>query len=151
MTLPLQFSVTGIPKPKGSPRPLKLGNGRTIISIHQTEDALSWEQACVRAAHAAWGDEPYDGAVIVRCVFTVQKPKSVKRELPFTKPDGDKLIRLLHDALQVAGVLSDDSRIVAWMGCKVYCEPGEVPGVDVRVDACRTRRQAMAAVGWEGR
>lgn len=150
MTLPLNFSVTGVPKPKGSPRPLKLGNGRTIISIHQTDDALSWEQACIRAAAAAWGEAPHDGPVIVRHVIYMPRPASVKRELPSTKPDGDKLTRLILDALQAAGVLSDDSRVVAWPGCKVYCEPGEVPGVDVRVESCRCRRQALAAIGWEG-
>lgn len=52
-------------------------------------------------------------------------------------PDTSKLIRAVEDSLTDAGVWTDDSRVVGYAGfpvtCKRYANPGEGPGVWLRV------------------
>lgn len=52
-------------------------------------------------------------------------------------PDLDKLLRAAKDGLTDAGVWTDDSRVVGYAGwpttCKRYANPGEEPGVWLRV------------------
>jgi Holliday junction resolvase RusA-like endonuclease len=51
------------------------------------------------------------------------------------KPDKDKLVRAVGDALVMAGVVRDDSLFVRdhESGCKRYANPGEQPGVWIRI------------------
>lgn len=51
------------------------------------------------------------------------------------KPDKDKLVRAVGDALVTAGVVIDDSLFVKdhESGCKRYANPGEHPGARIRV------------------
>lgn len=59
--------------------------------------------------------KPLDGPLVGRFVFTVPKPKRApkgRRTYPDKKPDVDKLMRAVCDALEDGGVLINDSRIV---------------------------------------
>jgi Holliday junction resolvase RusA-like endonuclease len=51
------------------------------------------------------------------------------------KPDKDKLVRAVGDALVMAGVVRDDSLFVRdhESGCKRYSNPGEQPGAWIRI------------------
>lgn len=51
------------------------------------------------------------------------------------KPDKDKLVRAVGDALVLAGVVRDDSLFVKdhESGCKRYANPGEQPGAWIRI------------------
>jgi Holliday junction resolvase RusA-like endonuclease len=51
------------------------------------------------------------------------------------KPDKDKLIRAVGDALVMAGVVRDDSLFVRdhESGCKRYANPGQEPGAWIRI------------------
>jgi Holliday junction resolvase RusA-like endonuclease len=51
------------------------------------------------------------------------------------KPDKDKLVRAVGDALVMAGVVRDDSLFVRdhESGCKRYANPGEQPGAWIRI------------------
>jgi Holliday junction resolvase RusA-like endonuclease len=51
------------------------------------------------------------------------------------KPDKDKLVRAVGDALVTAGVVKDDSLFVRDhdSGCKRYANPGEQPGAWIRI------------------
>lgn len=51
------------------------------------------------------------------------------------KPDKDKLVRAVGDALVVSGVVRDDSLFVKDhdSGCKRYSNPGEQPGAWIRI------------------
>ena len=72
----------------------------------------------------AW--EPYDGALHVHVTFYLPKPRTVTRELPSVPPDLDKLQRALGDMLKIAGIITDDARIVTWHSSKRYGEPRTV-------------------------
>jgi len=84
---------------------------------------------------------PLDEALVLTMVFTMPKPGSApksRKTWPDKMPDLSKLARSTEDALQEAGVYSNDARIVDYRRlAKVF--PNEdpdalgVPGVIVRV------------------
>jgi Holliday junction resolvase RusA-like endonuclease len=130
----LNFFAEGIPRPQGSKR--YLGNGRFV----EASDVKPWRATIANAVFTEWvrtgDDSAFEGPVKVTAVFYMPKPKTVKRLLPSVAPDLDKLQRGLGDALSVdCKALADDSLIVEWSSAKVYCSPGEVPGVRVNVTA----------------
>jgi Holliday junction resolvase RusA-like endonuclease len=129
----IAFTVCGVPKPKGSPRPLKLGNGRTILSIHQTDDALAWEHACIHEAGRHRPELVMTGPVRATLRFWIPRPKSVRREHPTARPDLDKLVRCLLDAVTVAQLIADDAQVVELSARKDYCK-GRASGVDVTLE-----------------
>lgn len=52
---------------------------------------------------------------------------------PGIKPDLDKLIRAVLDALTDAGAWRDDSQVVHISAWKAYAAPGQVPGAHIEV------------------
>lgn len=128
----IEFEVTGTPAPKGSMKAFR-GKFRPIIT-HDNKRTKPWQRAITRAckrAMARHSVEIYDGAVAVEATFTFTRPKSVRREHAQTKPDLDKLQRVIGDALEGV-LLTNDSRIVEWQVRKQYGEP---EGVRVGVRA----------------
>jgi len=131
----LVVQVRGMPVPQGSIR--SLGKGRP--SIHSNaERLLPWRERVQRALEEKMAERlraypelhsyPLLGPVAVDVTFTMAKPKSApkrRRTFPIQRPDGDKLLRTVFDAMQAAGVVKDDSQIVDWHGRKVY--PDEAP------------------------
>jgi len=96
---------------------------------------MQWRRIVKSYAGAAMSDiamEPWDGPAAVRVVFYLRKPKEPHcNTSPDTKPDLDKLLRALGDALE-GSVVTQDSRIVEWSGIKRWARPGE-ERVDVEV------------------
>lgn len=133
------FFVPGEPITEGSMRTFKSGQ-RVVVTHDRGPELDAWRTRVKRAAQEAAreaGWEPrYDGPVAVTAVFLLPRPKSAKgRLLPHVKPDLDKLIRAVGDALapyKQPGVLRDDSRIVAWRASKDYAIPYK-PGVFITV------------------
>ena len=128
------FDVAGVPKAQGS---VRVVTGHRII--HDSHDLSRWrdtiQMAAVDAARRADIDLPLDRPVHVKAVFWLPRPKTVRRLLPSTKPDLDKLIRAVGDALSPrvgARVIADDSRIVGWRAVKAYAD-GRRPGAHVEV------------------
>jgi Holliday junction resolvase RusA-like endonuclease len=125
----LCVQVLGQPVPQGSIR--SLGKGRP--SIHSNaERLLPWRERLQTAIEDAireqHGQFPLAGPVAIDATFTMLKPKSApkrRRTFPITRPDGDKLLRAVGDALQNAGAMKDDSQIVQYHSRKVY--PNEAP------------------------
>lgn len=128
------FTVTipGKPRPQGS-LSLWRGSDGTERAKYPAE-MVRHRNLVVGALAAAWGDQdPYPSAVEVKCLFMFARPKShyrtgknaavLKDSAPrwvTTTPDVDKLLRLVGDALVVAGVLRDDSQIALVSGSKRY-------------------------------
>ncbi len=133
------FFVPGEPITEGSMRTVTSGQ-RTVVTHDRGPELAAWRTSVKRAAEAAAreaGWEPrYDGPVAVTAVFMLCRPKSAKKRLmPHVKPDLDKLIRAVGDALapyKQPGVLRDDSRIVAWRASKDYAISYK-PGVFITV------------------
>ena len=137
------FRVHGIPAPQGSKRGFVV-KGRAIITDANPAGLRTWRDDVKHAALDAMGGHlPLDGAVEVVVTFTLQKPKSVKRDLPHVRPDLDKLVRSTFDALTSAGVYGDDSQVVTLTALKVY---GIHPGAEVivRTVGTQTREQVAA-------
>lgn len=60
---------------------------------------------------------PMVGPVEVKATFYLERPKTVKRDSPSVRPDVDKLLRALLDALTQSGVIGDDAQV-----CRVYAD-----------------------------
>ncbi len=131
----ITFRVYGTPVPKGSMRAF-VNRGKPVV-VHQDAKGIgAWTQSIAAAALDARerADEPLpDGATEVTMVFFLPKPKSVRRKHPHKRPDLDKLVRTVLDAL--TGILfADDGQVVSLTAEKHYADRGEFPpGVLVRV------------------
>jgi Holliday junction resolvase RusA-like endonuclease len=76
--------------------------------------------------------EPFnkDDALILGLTFYMPKPKSVTRQYPTVKPDGDKLARSVSDSIVASGLVPDDSQFVEY---HVYKQYGELPCVIITI------------------
>jgi Holliday junction resolvase RusA-like endonuclease len=93
-----------------------------------------WRESVVMAAKVSFMEnnrEQLLGPVSLHCTFFMPRPKSVSRKYPNTAPDLDKLLRGIGDALQIAGVISNDGQIVAITAKKVYSEVPADNGVEI--------------------
>ena len=124
----LEEWIPGTPRPQGNPQQVtaKFKRYPTSTIIHRNE--------VIRHLSEAWtGRAPLDCAVKLSATFYFQRPKShfgtgrnsavLKDSAPpdhIQTPDVDKLIRLICDALTIAGVIKDDSRIVDERGRKFW-------------------------------
>ncbi len=146
----IQFFTAGIPAPKGSHRALMLpGRPYPTVFADNPKSAKIWARAVSAAArtNAAlnhW-QVPQDSPLRVDLTFTFPRPKGhfrigkyaslLKPSAPpfmLTKPDVDKLTRLVLDAL--TGILwSDDSQVQTILASKFYATNGN-SGVEITVE-----------------
>lgn len=126
--------VPGAPVPQGS-KSYKGKNraGRAIlvesaIGLHPWRERIAW------AAHE-YGWRPADGPFAVDCEFVLPRPvRTPKSRTPpaIKKPDGDKLLRAVLDALTgVAWV--DDSQVTDARARKRLAELDAPPGVYIAI------------------
>ncbi len=138
------FVVYGNPAPKGSKRGFFNKHTGRVALVESSSREKPWRQDVIAAALAARnGAEPLDGALVLRCVFTMPKPKSApksRRTFADRKPDVDKLLRSVLDALVAGALIADDARVVdVTRLAKVF--PGEdpealeAPGVRIEIYA----------------
>jgi Holliday junction resolvase RusA-like endonuclease len=125
----VSFSITGDPASQGSHA---IMNGR-IVQVNSKKHK-AWRTAIVNEVIATlpadW--EPIDGPCELSVNFYMSKPASVKRSSPSVAPDLDKLVRSVGDALAIAGVYTDDSRITRISARKLYAQ-GIEPGATITV------------------
>lgn len=122
--------VPGIPRPSGSKRAFIVA-GRARIAPDNPEQR-NWQRLVTECAVEAWGDRPVIlGPVCLEATFWFPRPKSHYRtsgflkpahyagEFCLTKPDLDKLLRAVGDAL--SGIVwRDDSQVVQVRATKCY-------------------------------
>jgi Holliday junction resolvase RusA-like endonuclease len=111
----LMFTVYGTPIPQGSMRAfIPKGWNRPVITAANAK-TKPWRQEIANVVMheiEKTGFEMIVGeAVFLRAHFYFDRPKSVKADHKITKPDYDKLLRSLSDAL-TGHVYKDDSQIV---------------------------------------
>jgi crossover junction endodeoxyribonuclease RusA len=111
------FSVAGLPIPQGS---LKMANGN-IIHVKDKE-LRAWRTDIGNTARNC-GVEiiEKDRGAIIDLMFCMPKPSSVKRPIPSTRPDLDKLIRAVLDALTGIAYI-DDGQVVEITASKIYSD-----------------------------
>ena len=127
----VSFSITGDPASQGSHA---IMNGR-IVQVNSKKHK-AWRTAIINEVIATLPADwvPIDGPCELNVMFIMPKPASVKRSSPSVAPDLDKLIRSVGDALAIAGVYTDDSRITRISARKVYAQ-GIEPGATITVKA----------------
>lgn len=126
------FTVIGEPQTQGSTRAfIPKGWTRPIIT-NTNKKTKPWRQEISQTAICemqTYGFPPLMNgeAVQVDTDFYFEKPKSKSKKCihKVTKPDGDKCVRAVWDAL--TGIaFKDDSQIVRWSGTKRYGSPSRV-------------------------
>lgn len=140
MNRTVSFFTKGDPIPEGSHKYVGYRNGKPVI-VHDNLMLAGWRLRVARdaknAARAAGWDAPYDGPVSVEARFYMPRPKRPKfPNHAATKPDLDKLIRAVGDALAAHdSVLTEDSRIVTWITSKEWAADNQETGVHITVTA----------------
>jgi len=153
----LAITVYGTPTPQGSKKILgRAGGPRQLVDSNA--DALRlWRDdvkgAALRALDVTpgWDREMYP-VVMMHVTFTLLRPKSHYRQGKETshmlrdgapqhyhgvKPDLDKLLRAVCDALTSAGVYQDDSRVAQVWATKAYPSVRGLPPGTLDRPGCR--------------
>jgi Holliday junction resolvase RusA-like endonuclease len=146
----VSFTVRGVPVPQGSKRALvHRSTGRAVVIEQGGQRHKDW-RADVKAAAAEAMElsqgQPFElltGPVGVSICFTMPKPKSApktRRTWPDKRPDLDKLVRTILDAI-TGEVIADDAQVIGAIPTEAF--PGEsdlfgrmgmdVPGAAVEV------------------
>jgi Holliday junction resolvase RusA-like endonuclease len=126
----VEFWVHGIPQTKGSARAFLPKKGaRYPVVTNDNPKNKKWARSVKIAAQNAMAKQEMGmipGAVKLNCVFYVPQPKRVKSglELSTTRPDLDKMVRSVGDALE--GVCyKNDSQVAGVVATKFYSlKPG---------------------------
>lgn len=128
----LDIFVPGRAAPQGSKR--HVGGGRLIES---SKAVAPWRTTVAWHTAQAYTGPPLQGALQVVLEFVMPRPASTpKRTTPaaIKKPDLDKLIRAVFDAL-TGVVWRDDSQVIEVVASKQLAELDEQPGCHIRVGA----------------
>lgn len=125
----LRFTVWGHPEPQGSTRAfIPKGWKRPIITASSPKQK-PWRQEVTRVAiESACGEIiSRENSVTLLLEFFLSRPASKPKRItmPTTKPDSDKLARLIADSL-TGVVFEDDSQICDLIVSKRYGSPERV-------------------------
>ena len=140
-SLAIHFEVAGIPAPQGSKKAfVNPRTNRAIIVDDNSKPLRSWRQDVIEAAKKARGNRPpLDVALSLHVTFNMPRPKGhygtkgLRPSAPSrvtTKPDLDKLLRALLDAITISGIWQDDGRVAVVVASKVY---SDLPGCEVTI------------------
>lgn len=143
--------VAGVPAPQGSKRGYaRRGRGGKlhVSLVESSERVKPWREDVQQAFIALpYGASvltrfPAHRPVVIKIVFVMPRPKATPKTkatpAAVKKPDLDKLIRAVLDALTKtdtwAGVYADDSQVVTVAAHKRVAELGETPGAMIHVE-----------------
>jgi len=120
--------IEGTPIPQGSKRAFRVGN-RVVVTDQQGQALGLYREAIARACRPSH-PSPVHGPVAVNLAFMFVRPRGHygKRGLrpsapaqKITKPDVDKLVRAVLDAM-TGVVFVDDAQVVSVQAAKWYAE-----------------------------
>lgn len=121
--------VRGIPAPQGSKFAPKAG---VVVDVNPTK-LKDWRAAINFVLQDKWTGSSWEGPVVVDLAFTLPRPPSVsvkRRPQPVVKPDLDKLVRSVLDAL--TGIcIKDDAQVVEIVASKGYDDEGDGCGLGI--------------------
>lgn len=132
----IEFFVQGIPQTKGSARAfLPKKGGRFPVVTNDNPKNKKWARSVNVAAQNAMKRQEVEmlgGAIKLYCVFYVPQPKRIKLglELSTTRPDLDKMVRSVGDALE-GTCYKSDAQVAGLVATKFYSLK---PGVQVTVE-----------------
>ena len=129
----ITFTVAGVPAPQGSKTRTRYGMREDNPNTRPWRSAVAWE-----ATAAMQGSEPLTGPLVLEATFYFPRPKAhyhvgkragqLRSDAPTwhtVKPDGDKLVRAIGDAL-TGIVCRDDSQFALGRWRKLYGPPSAV-------------------------
>ena len=124
------FEVNGLPIPQGS-KTAYVVKGRAVMA-DANKGLKGWRKTVTAAVPAdpAW---PLQGPLVVHVTFRLPAPKSIPKDregMPSIRPDLDKLVRSILDAVTDAKAWGDDGQVVEIWTLKTYSDR---PGATVRI------------------
>lgn len=133
----IQFEVIGLPAPQGSKSAVVIGGKARIIegkTSGQRAKHTSWRDSVATAARAIAeldADTPLRGPLRLDVLLRMPRPASrPKRHHGWhaVTPDKDKILRSIGDALQMSGLVANDSLFAAgsWEAIEVVGWTGAV-------------------------
>ena len=134
----MKLTVYGIPLPQGSKTGFVI-KGRAVLTDGKKGPALKEWRYAIAAEARIWLQQtnaaPLSGPVAMRVTFYMPRPKSAPRRVlyPATKPDLDKLVRSVGDALKGLAY-EEDSRIVDIDARKRFAVNG-APRAEIEIGA----------------
>lgn len=131
MTDPLTIHIPGEPRPQGSKKAYV--RGKRAVLVEANPGLKTWRTTITHHARKHAGTYTGERPLHVTYQFHLTKPKSVRRWLPWVKPDLDKLIRAVNDGLGDAKIWDDDGRITTITARKEYETPEQKPGVFITI------------------
>ena len=133
----ITFEVVGTPRTQGSKKAFN-ANGAAMLKEAGGLEHARWRNAVADAAKAIADtlSQPLSGPlrldVVYRFTMPASRPKAARtagQAWKTTAPDRDKLDRLVYDALQASGLITNDAQICAgesvkyevigWQGCSI--------------------------------
>lgn len=131
-SLPVVFEVFGVPIPKGSTKAFNVKGKKFPVVTADNEKTKPWAQQITATAMVLKQVPLWTGPVSLEVRFNMPKPMSLPKRrfsYPTKKPDMDKLLRTVKDALK--GIFyKDDAQVVEVLMRKCYAE---VPSVIVTI------------------
>lgn len=100
--------------------------------IESSKHLKPWRDKCIQVMRLQNNKPPIDGPVKAVVHFVMPRPKRIVNPYPY-QGDLDKLQRCIGDALEISGVLKNDSRIVTWLAVKRYADPNEQSGAHIHI------------------
>lgn len=131
MTDTLHLHIPGEPRPQGSKKAFV--RGRRAVLVEANPGLKAWRTTITLHARKHAGTYTGERPLNVTYRFYLTRPKSVRRWLPWVKPDLDKLLRAVNDGIGDAKVWDDDGRITTITATKQYATPDQPPGVTVTI------------------
>lgn len=114
----IEFFVAGEPAPQGSKKVITVRG--VSVPVECNSKTKPWRKRVKTAAWLAMDDEAiHNGPLGIRVVFAFARPKSSEFQTKCTKPDVDKLVRAIFDAMK-GTIYSDDCRVIELNARKVY-------------------------------
>lgn len=146
----IEFDVVGLPVPKGSMKGFVPGwrqsqitqRSPRVVLTSTTKGLPAWTALVRYAAICAQVPKVDAGPVTVGLVFRLPPPDAIRksgkpRPPHCTRPDLDKLIRAVLDAITGVG-WHDDNQVAEIRASKRYTLPLEEPGVKVYIVPAHT-------------
>lgn len=152
MSAVVTFTILGTPVPQGSTKAFWRPGMKHAVVTHDNAKSKPWRSDLCDSAHEAMAGRPplEDVALDVDVMFFLPRPKSAKKSVtePAKKPDVDKLLRAVLDALTIAGVWRDDAQVVCATARKAfaggYRDPMGAHGIPRAVVTVRVAQPAAA-------
>lgn len=121
------FTVHGTPIPKGSKTLVGVRSGHPRMIDNNAHKLKAWEADIGTAARTVADGILFDIPVELEVRFVFPRPLRPKCVAPCVKPDLDKILRAVGDA--ITGILiEDDALITTMIGRKRYSPPGQGRG-----------------------